>query len=757
MLLGTCIVRGNTEPPVEKDQLLQMQKEIERSEYFISRQNNVGIYQSPNRKNGLSAAYTADEMSITPQDNQQHWSFNLALKGVSANGRSLYKPADQPLVSMHENTIQFNHNNQFTVEYVNNEQGIRQNFIIQQPGKNVHQLTVQLQPENGWQVSKHSATSLSFKKDEQLLSYNDLKVWDAKGKSLPAHFFVQNNQVEILVDAKDAVYPVTIDPIVANGNPLNASSIIPGNAANKQLGYSVSRGGHMNNDNYDDVIVGAPGYNANEGAVFVFYGSSKGLNPTTFTTLRANIAGARFGTFLSGGGDVNGDGYDDVVVGAPYIGGEFGTDPGAVYVFYSLENGGIDPTAPDIITEIQSGSLFGLTVAIAKDLNGDGYDDVIVGADNTRPPYNPGGFNAGMVSVFYGGTWGVLFGLVTDIYSPATSSIFGVKVAGAGDVNGDGYGDMMVGDGDSVYIYHGGPLGVDNPPSTILGNDQMYSDFGISMAGGGDIDNDGYDDIIIGARNYSDYSIPTNIHNEAGAIYVYRGSPSGITIPQDVIKYNQDNGHFGHKVEFAGDVNGDDHVDVVVSAVGQSHARITEPAEGKAFVYYGNGSGGLDHTPASIITSNKALSTIGAGVAGADVNGNGYSDIIVGAPDYTNRMSREGLLLIFYGSTSVLGFAETTATTALAENVTKETPSASVKAYPNPVVNNLSVQFEGFNAGSNTSIQLLDAKGTLVQTIQAGAVENGNQPIDVSRLTPGLYFVVIQNGDKVFREKIVKQ
>ncbi len=102
MLLGTCIVRGNTEPAVAKDQSLQMQKEIERSEYFINKQNNSSIYQSPNRKKGLSAAYSANEMSITSQGQQQHWSFNLTVKGVSSNGRSVYKPVDQPLVNMYE-------------------------------------------------------------------------------------------------------------------------------------------------------------------------------------------------------------------------------------------------------------------------------------------------------------------------------------------------------------------------------------------------------------------------------------------------------------------------------------------------------------------------------------------------------------------------------------------------------------------------------------------------------------------------------
>jgi len=690
-------------------------------------------------------------MSITSQEPQQQWSFNLSINGVFTNGSQVYKPADQPLVTIHENLIQFKHNNQFTVEYVNNEQGIRQNFIIQEPGTHVQQLTVQLQPNDGWQVVKNSATSLTFKNKEQLLSYNDLKVWDAKGKSLPAHFSVQHDQVQIEVDAQNAVYPVTIDPLVTNGTPLNAYEFIPGNMANIQMGYAVSNAGDLNNDGFQDVIVGAPGYKSNEGAVFAFYGSANGLNPRSYTILEKHVADGKFGMFLSGGGDVNGDGFDDIVVGTPFYSGDFGYDQGAIYVFYGSSAG--VQTTPDIFDEIQNNGYFGISVAIAKDLNGDGYDDILVGADKTSAPGGmPTDFNDGLVTVINGGPWGILFTPITEIYSPATTSSFGIKVSGAGDVNGDGYNDMMVGDGDSVYVYHGGPNGVYNPPSRILGGPQGNSYFGVSMAGGGDINKDGYDDVVIGDRNYTDYS--GSYHPECGAVHIFYGSLTGLsTTPSDIIKYNQDNAHFGHKVEFAGDINGDGASDIIVSAVGQSNWRITAPDDGTVFVYLG-GSGGLNKTPVSTITSNKSLSTMGSGIAGADVNGDGKSDIIAGAQNYMNRYSNEGLILVFKGDVTS---QELAAPTTLAESTIPAEASAAVKTYPNPVVNSLSVQFEGFTAGNSTSIQLVDAKGTVVKTIQVGSAEKGNQSVDVSNLTPGLYFVTVQNGSKIFREKIVKQ
>lgn len=730
LLFGTATIRANTEVPAD------FKKIIERSEYFISKKN---VYQSLNRKNGLTAAFNADGMSIAPQDSEQHWSFNLTVKGVFANGTSLYQSAAQPLASMHENTIQFNHDNNFMVEYVNDENGIRQNFIIQDPKKKLQQLTVQLQAPKEWRVEARNSTGVMFKYKEQLLSYNDLRVWDAHRKSLPAHFVIKDDQVQIQVDVKDAAYPVTIDPIVANGNPLNAKTVIKGNQQFAQLGYAAASG-DVNGDGYSDVVIGAPGYShgeANEGAVFVFYGSTRGINPTTYTLLEKNVENGRFGMYLASGGDVDGDGTDDIVVGAPFLAGDFDYSAGAIYVFYGVINGTVN-TTPDIYNGVRYNGHFGISVAIAKDLNSDGYDDILVGANNANN-------GAGLVAVIYGNPWGILYTTTTEINPPANGYVFGVRVAGAGDVNNDTYGDILISDIDSVFVYHGSILGISNTPATRLGAPNNAAGFGLALAGGGDITGEGIDDIVIGARDDN---------SESGAFYIYKGSSNGVlTTPIDYIRSNVPNEHLGHHVAIAKDINGDGHSDVIVSGAGQDHWAITEPSEGTAYVYYGT-STGISHTPASTIVSNKSSSSLGsAATCAGDVNGDGFSDVLIGAQYYSNTQLYEGIALVFWGGAALVS------TTRVAEiaPVTTTTASASIKTYPNPAVNSLSVQFEGFNAGSSTFIQIADSKGTLVQTVQAGSAERGNQTIDVSKLTPGLYIVTVQNGRNVFREKIIKQ
>lgn len=185
MLLAVCSAHANTDPIIEKGTLDQIQTQLARSEYFIHWQNYAGIYQSTNRKNSLRATYTAQEMHIAPRDASQQWSFGLTVKGVAADGRPLYRSATQTAVKLNDGTVQFNHDNHYTVEYVNNEDGIRQNFIIQQPAVKAHTINVQLQAAEGWQIAKRNETSLTFSNGQQLLSYNDLKVWDAKGTILP--------------------------------------------------------------------------------------------------------------------------------------------------------------------------------------------------------------------------------------------------------------------------------------------------------------------------------------------------------------------------------------------------------------------------------------------------------------------------------------------------------------------------------------------------------------------------------------------
>lgn len=133
-----------------------------------------------------------------------------------------------------------------------------------------------------------------------------------------------------------------------------------------------------------------------------------------------------------------------------------------------------------------------------------------------------------------------------------------------------------------------------------------------------------------------------------------------------------------------------------------------------------------------------------------DVNGDGYGDIIIGALHYTSGQSREGGAFIYHGGA-------TSTSRMVAPVDTPAVHTTTVKVFPNPAASYLSVQYQGLDDAAGTIIQLLNAQGVLISTTQAGNIQNGNETIDVSRLTPGLYFVIVKNGKNVFREKIIKQ
>jgi hypothetical protein len=209
----------------------------------------------------------------------------------------------------------------------------------------------------------------------------------------------------------------------------------------------------VNGDGYADVIVGASYYGAGEdleGAAFVFLGSASGIlgwDPgTAHAQLESDQYSAQLGISVSGAGDVNGDGYADVIVGAySYDAGEF--NEGAAFVFLGSASGiadGDPATAAAQLESDQASAYLGTSVSGAGDVNGDGYADVIVDARN----YDAGQTNEGAAFVFLGSASGIADGDPGTAHAQLESDqaeVWVESVAGAGDVNGDGYADVIVG------------------------------------------------------------------------------------------------------------------------------------------------------------------------------------------------------------------------------------------------------------------------------------------------------------------------
>jgi hypothetical protein len=425
------------------------------------------------------------------------------------------------------------------------------------------------------------------------------------------------------------------------------------NQSGALFGYSVSGAGDVNNDGYSDVIVGVYYYNggqAEEGAAFVYHGSSLGLATSANWTAESNQEYARFGNSVSGAGDVNGDGYSDVIVGAVDYMVE-GDREGTAFVYHGGYSGLSASANWTTMVLHQDYAKCGRSVSGAGDVNGDGYSDVIVGVDQ----YTGGQTDEGAAFVYYGGLAGLSSTPEWTVESNLYEAHFGYSVSGAGDVNGDGYSDAIVGaygytnvqwrEG-RVYVYHGSSSGLSVSPAWTAESDQESAYFGIAVSSAGDVNGDGYSDVIVGANYYD------NVETDEGMAFVYHGSSSGLSgTPGWSDEPNQDSVHFGYSVSGAGDVNGDGYSDVIVGAPNYDGG---QAYEGGAFVYHGSSSG-LSTNPQWWKESNQDSAYFGYSVSSAgDVNNDGYSDVIVGAYGYDNGETNEGAAFVYHGGSSGL-------------------------------------------------------------------------------------------------------
>ncbi|WP_439558683.1 integrin alpha, partial [Dyadobacter sp.] len=421
------------------------------------------------------------------------------------------------------------------------------------------------------------------------------------------------------------------------------------NQAEAQFGSSAGSAGDVNGDGYADVIIGAKYYDnghLNEGAAFVFQGAKTGISSILSSTLESNKTGAQFGCSVASAGDVNGDGYSDVIVGAiAYDNGH--DDEGAVFVW----KGGVN-FAESIQEALTLKISKRISVSGAGDVNGDGFNDVMVGVPNYDPH--------GAVFIYHGSLTGVNFNSPTVIENVPNSGEFGYSVAQAGDLNGDGFGDIVVGDltyfvkmspqfeviSGAALVYYGSASGIKANLATILPTDKGTSLMAWSVAGAGDVNGDGYGDLVVGDESYDNGQL------DEGAIFVYHGSQTGVsTTPAAIIESNGNYAQLGYSVSCAGDVNGDGYSDIVAGA---PYFTNPESHEGAVFLYYGS-QNGVSKNLSLKLEKNQVSSGLGVSVSSAgDINGDGYSDVIVGADYYNNGSYNEGVALVYHGSPSGL-------------------------------------------------------------------------------------------------------
>ena len=539
-------------------------------------------------------------------------------------------------------------NGKIRINYTNTKEGMRQDFIIKEKpsGDDDLQLTMNVRTNLKMSVSKDKVAFRSMKDGSDKMHYSSLKAWDANGKILNAYFDKQNDrEFAIRIIDKDAQYPVTVDPL-SNTPSWSAE----GGQEWGYFGWSVSSAGDVNGDGYSDVIIGAPSYDngqADEGRVFEFNGSVTGLSANANWTAESNQENSVFGFSVSSAGDVNGDGYSDVIVGA-YGFNNGQSEEGRVFVYHGSASG-LSAAANWTAESDQSYSHFGRSVSTAGDVNDDGYSDVIVGAfiyDNDQN-------DEGKVFVYHGSASGLSPSANWTAESDQSGSEFGMSVSGACDVNGDGFSDVIVGapgfdngqeNEGRAFVYHGSVSGLSASANWTAEGNQENSHFGFSVSTAGDVNYDGYYDVIIGAYLFD------NGQADEGRAFVYNGSASGLSASASwTAESDQANAYFGTSVSAAGDLNVDGFSDVIVGAFLYDNG---ETNEGRVFVYYGSVSG-LSAAVNWTAESEMADSYFGYSVSTAgDVNNDGFSDLIIGAYHFTNGQTAEGKAFVYYGSTN---------------------------------------------------------------------------------------------------------
>lgn len=482
------------------------------------------------------------------------------------------------------------------------------------------------------------------------------------------------------------------------------------------LGVAVAGIGDWNRDGYDDVAAGVY-WTATRSEVRIFFGGDLMDSTPDFTLPRPSVENwfiKYFGWSVASAGDVNGDGYPDVIVGAPFSDWWDMAFAGAAFIYL----GGEDPdTLYDIfLAEPGWYYTFGQSVASAGDVNRDRYDDVVVGAPDDDM------YATGRTFIYFGGD---PMDPVWDVRIEGDTGMgLGWSVASAGDVNRDGYDDVVIGSfrpgvdpfpGYACVLLGGEDM--DSVPDLVLSGTQAFDYFG-SAVSGEDLNGDGFSDLIIGAEG-------------AERIYIYMGSTTPDTVPDFIIVGGDECPGNGYSLAGAGDMNKDSFGDFVTAGEGVSVC---------IQVHYGNTE--FDTVPDALFTEVRELAHVSSA---GDVNRDGYDDIIVGESWYAPGK-------IYVLSTQMVGIEE--------YGDSRPQPYF-FRNYPNPFSQFTEIRY---SVPPNTPVWLTiyDSTGRLIKPLISGEARTGvNRTVwsgkdNLGRPVPsGIYFLRLKAGDLSEARKVL--
>lgn len=417
----------------------------------------------------------------------------------------------------------------------------------------------------------------------------------------------------------------------------NADARFFGATASDFSGTSVS-GGDFNKDGFADVVIGAFGNDdggAEAGAVYVMYGPLAGdySLATPDLVLVGEEAGDNAGYTVSTAGDYNGDGRDDILVGS-WANDTTAADAGAVYLVHGGDAGTLDLSVADgIFWGEAAGDQAGFSASSAGDTDGDGYGDILIG-----------GWGADGGGSLSGGAWlvrGPYVGNLTlgaadaEITGATAGDLAGYSVSTAGDTDGDGYDDVIIGGyganaaAGKAWLLRGPLSSMSLSSATAVFTGEVAGDnAGASVSTAGDTDGDGNADVIIGAYLH-DYG-GTN----TGAAYVVFGPMSGtiaLSTADSKVTGEDSDDNAGWSVASAGDMDGDGQDDLLIGAFREDAGG---NGAGAAYLVYGPPTAALSLRSADakmVGTEANGYAANSVAVVG-DTDGDGKADIIVGGP-----------------------------------------------------------------------------------------------------------------------------
>jgi len=483
----------------------------------------------------------------------------------------------------------------------------------------------------------------------------------------------------------------------------------------------------VNGDGYYDVLVGAP-----EGRYAKLYFGGSVFDTLADLTFRDEKINSRFGCSLTGRGDINGDGYPDIVIGASgtWIGPSWPFQciwgVGAAYVYFGRPS--LDTTADlELIVgswEEQTGWYygFGYSLDFAGDVSGDGYNDLIVSAPNDDYDAH------GRVYIYFGGPE------VDDQYDVLLEGenhfdLFGQSVSSLGDVNKDGFDDVIIGapqsityspqePGKAYLVYGGEEISLANS-EVFTGDTTMYN-YGRKVSGLGDVNGDSYPDCGIMADDY---------------LRIISGQDRSVLL--EVFQGNSWHGNFQY-ISNGNDINGDNFNDILIGK-GEEDLDYT----GEVDIFFGGTN--LELMPDYMIIGKTPLYRFGSSIDYVgDLNKDGSKEIIIG--EQTNEEMNGNAYLYSFGEIDdIKDIADGFPTTfRLYQN------------YPNPLNPATNIRFSISDLGLVT-LRVYDILGKAVATLVDEEKETGEYEVkfNANNLSSGIYFYQLKAGTFIETKKMI--